>query len=149
MAELDCDVVVLGSGPGGYSAAFRAADLGLKAVLVERYPVLGGVCLNVGCIPSKALLHTAAVMDAARALGAHGIAFGEPKLDLARLRAFKDKVVGKLTGGLAAMAKMRKVTVVHGAGSFESSHLLSVQGKEGKTTVKFGSAIIAAVRSGS
>src|SRR5688572_20527537 len=101
MAKLDCDVVVLGSGPGCYSAAFRAADLGLKMVLVERYPVLGGVCLNVCCIPSKALLHTAAVMDAARALEAHGVAFGAPKLDLARLRVFKDKVVAKLTGGLA------------------------------------------------
>src|SRR3970040_1462938 len=100
MADLDCDVVVLGSGPGGYSAAFRAADLGMKTVLVERYPVLGGVCLNVGCIPSKALLHTAAVMDAARALGEHGISYGEAKGDLARLRSFQDKVVGKLTGGL-------------------------------------------------
>ncbi len=98
--DVDCDVVVIGAGPGGYSAAFRAADLGLRTVLVERYPTLGGVCLNVGCIPSKALLHTAAVMDAARALSDHGIAFGEPKLDLAKLRAFKDKVVGKLTGGL-------------------------------------------------
>ncbi|HUQ76724.1 MAG TPA: biotin/lipoyl-containing protein, partial [Burkholderiales bacterium] len=99
--EYDCDVVVIGAGPGGYSAAFRAADLGLKTVLVERYPILGGVCLNVGCIPSKALLHTAAVVDAARALGDHGISFGEPKVDLNKLRAFKDKVVGKLTGGLA------------------------------------------------
>src|SRR3989440_3376200 len=96
--DADCDVVVIGSGPGGYSAAFRAADLGLRTVLIERYPVLGGVCLNVGCIPSKALLHTAAVMDAARGLAEHGIAFGEPKLDLAKLRTFKDKVVGKLTG---------------------------------------------------
>src|SRR5213083_2939118 len=92
-ADVECDIVVLGAGPGGYSAAFRAADLGLKTVLVERYPTLGGVCLNVGCIPSKALLHTAAVMDAARALSDHGIAFGEPKLDLAKLRAFKGKVV--------------------------------------------------------
>src|SRR3989440_364358 len=105
-SDTDCDVVVIGAGPGGYSAAFRAADLGLRTVLIERYPVLGGVCLNVGCIPSKALLHTAAVMDAARGLAEHGIAFGEPKLDLAKLRTFKDKVVGKLTGGLAAMAKM-------------------------------------------
>ena len=139
-ADLDCDVVVLGSGPGGYSAAFRAADLGMKTVLVERYPVLGGVCLNVGCIPSKALLHTAAVMDAARALGEHGISYGEPKVDLARLRAFKDKVVGKLTGGLAAMAKMRKVTVVQGVGSFSDSHHLTVNGK----SIRFASAIIAA-----
>src|SRR2546422_3409556 len=112
--DVDCDVVVIGAGPGGYSAAFRAADLGLRTVLVERYPTLGGVCLNTGCIPSKALLHTAAVMDAARALSDHGIAFGEPKLDLAKLRSFKAKVVGKLTGGLTAMAKMRKVTVIQG-----------------------------------
>ena len=143
MAELDCDVVVLGSGPGGYSAAFRAADLGLKTVLVERYATLGGVCLNVGCIPSKALLHTAAVMDAARGLEAHGIAFGAPKVDLAKLRAFKDQVVGKLTGGLAAMAKMRKVTVVQGNGTFAGPNLLAVEGKA-KTTVRFAKAIIAA-----
>src|SRR5258706_8144635 len=116
--EADCDVVVIGAGPGGYSAAFRAADLGLKTILVERYPTLGGVCLNVGCIPSKALLHTAAVMDAARELADHGISFGEPKLDLDKLRAFKSKVVGKLTGGLAPMAKMRKVTVMEGAWAF-------------------------------
>jgi dihydrolipoamide dehydrogenase len=139
-ADFECDVAVLGAGPGGYSAAFRAADLGLKTVLVERYPTLGGVCLNVGCIPSKALLHTAAVMDAARALGAHGIAFGEPKLDLAKLRVFKDKVVGKLTGGLAAMAKMRKVTVVTGIGTFSDAHHMKV----GEKTIRFGSAIIAA-----
>src|SRR5688572_9895435 len=111
-ADIECDVVVLGAGPGGYSAAFRAADLGMRTVLVERYPTLGGVCLNVGCIPSKALLHTAAIMDGARALAAHGVSFGEPKVDLGKLRAFKDKVVSKLTGGLAGMAKMRKVTVV-------------------------------------
>jgi dihydrolipoamide dehydrogenase len=143
MADLDCDVVVLGAGPGGYSAAFRAADLGLKTVLVERYPTLGGVCLNVGCIPSKALLHTAAVMDAAKALGAHGISFGEPQVDLGRLRAFKEKVVGKLTGGLAAMAKMRKVTVLQGVGAFTGANRLSVDGKD-KTAVRFKSAIIAA-----
>jgi dihydrolipoamide dehydrogenase len=143
VAELDCDVVVLGAGPGGYSAAFRAADLGLKTVIVERYPVLGGVCLNVGCIPSKALLHTAAVMDAARALAEHGVAFGEPKVDLAKLRAFKEKVVGKLTGGLATMAKMRKVAVVQGVGSFAGPNQLAVEGKE-KTNVRFAKAIIAA-----
>ncbi len=143
-AEVDCDVVVLGAGPGGYSAAFRAADLGLKTVLVERYPTLGGVCLNVGCIPSKALLHTAAVVDAARSLAAHGIAFGEPNLDLAKLRSFKDKVVGKLTGGLAAMAKLRKVTVLQGAGSFEGRNLLAVDTQEGKKKLRFASAIIAA-----
>jgi dihydrolipoamide dehydrogenase len=143
MADLDCDVVVLGAGPGGYSAAFRAADLGLKTVLVERYPTLGGVCLNVGCIPSKALLHTAAVIDAAKALGDHGVVFGEPKVDLGKLRAFKDKVVGKLTGGLAAMAKMRKVTVVQGVGAFTGANQLAVEGKD-KTNVRFKSAIIAA-----
>lgn len=139
-ADIECDVLVLGAGPGGYSAAFRAADLGLKTVLVERYPTLGGVCLNVGCIPSKALLHTAAIMDAARALDGHGVAFGEPKIDLAKLRAFKEKVVGKLTGGLAAMAKMRKVTVVQGAGTFTGAHRLEVD----KKAIQFNAAIIAA-----
>jgi dihydrolipoamide dehydrogenase len=143
-ADLECDVVVLGSGPGGYSAAFRAADLGLKTVLVERYPVLGGVCLNVGCIPSKALLHTAAVMDAARGLADHGVAFGEPKVDLGKLRAFKDKVVGKLTGGLGSMAKLRKVTVVTGVGSFVDRNSLQVETGQGRKTVRFASAIIAA-----
>ena len=139
-ADIECDVVVLGAGPGGYSAAFRAADLGMRTVLVERYSTLGGVCLNVGCIPSKALLHTAAIMDGARSLAAHGISFGEPKLDLGKLRAFKDKVVGKLTGGLAGMAKMRKVTVVHGVGTFLDKNRLQVEGK----TIRFTSAIIAA-----
>jgi dihydrolipoamide dehydrogenase len=139
-ADIECDVVVLGAGPGGYSAAFRAADLGMKTVLVERYPSLGGVCLNVGCIPSKALLHTAAIMDGARALASHGISFGEPKVDLAKLRAFKDKVVGKLTGGLAGMAKMRKVTVVHGVGTFLDRNRIEV----GVKTIRFNSAIIAA-----
>ncbi|HEV2431414.1 MAG TPA: dihydrolipoyl dehydrogenase [Burkholderiales bacterium] len=143
-ADVECDVLVLGAGPGGYSAAFRAADLGMKTVLVERYPTLGGVCLNVGCIPSKALLHTAAIMDGARALASHGIAFGEPKVDLAKLRAFKDKVVGKLTGGLAGMAKVRKVTVIQGVGAFHDRNHLEVETKEGKKTVRFGSAIIAA-----
>src|ERR1041384_4122812 len=142
-ADIECDIVGLGAGPGGYSAAFRAADLGLKTVLVERYPTLGGVCLNVGCIPSKALLHTASIMDAARALGEHGVAFGEPKLDLARLRAFKDKVVGKLTGGLAAMAKMRKVTVMTGVASFTGKNTLEVAGKDGKKKLRFANAIIA------
>src|SRR5882724_11169241 len=139
-ADLECDIVVLGAGPGGYSAAFRAADLGLKAVLVERYPTLGGVCLNVGCIPSKALLHTAAIMDAARDLADHGISFGEPKLDLGKLRAFKTKVVGKLTGGLAAMAKMRKVTVMQGVAAFTGPNELSIDGSK---TIRFANAIIA------
>ena len=143
-SSFDCDMLVLGSGPGGYSAAFRAADLGLKTILVERYPVLGGVCLNVGCIPSKALLHTAAVMDAASELAEHGVAFGEPKIDLHKLRAFKGKVVGKLTGGLASMAKMRKVTVIEGLGSFVDSHHLLVKTKQGEKTLSFNSAIIAA-----
>jgi dihydrolipoamide dehydrogenase len=143
-ADVECDIVVLGAGPGGYSAAFRAADLGLKTVLVERYPTLGGVCLNVGCIPSKALLHTAAIMDGAAALASHGIAYGAPKVDLAKLRAFKDKVVGKLTGGLAGMAKARKVTVVHGVGRFADPHHLAVETKDGNKTVRFAHAIIAA-----
>jgi len=143
-ADVECDVLVLGAGPGGYSAAFRAADLGMKTVLVERYPTLGGVCLNVGCIPSKALLHTAAIMDGARALASHGISFGEPKVDLVRLRAFKDKVVGKLTGGLAGMAKVRKLTVLQGVGAFRDKNHLEVETKEGKKTVRFSSAIIAA-----
>jgi dihydrolipoamide dehydrogenase len=143
-ADLECDLLVLGAGPGGYSAAFRGADLGLKTVLVERYPTLGGVCLNVGCIPSKALLHTAAVMDAARSLADHGIAFGEPKVDLAKLRAFKDKVVGKLTAGLAGMAKARKVAVLQGVGSFADPHHMAVETKDGKKVVRFASAIIAA-----
>ena len=143
-ADVECEVLVLGAGPGGYSAAFRAADLGLSTVLVERYPTLGGVCLNVGCIPSKALLHTAAVVDAARDLADHGITFGAPKLDIAKLRAFKDKVVGKLTGGLASMAKMRKVTVLTGVGSFTDANHLAVETKSGKKIVRFGSAIIAA-----
>ncbi len=143
-AGYDCDMLVLGSGPGGYSAAFRAADLGLKTILVERYPVLGGVCLNVGCIPSKALLHTAAIMDAAKELAAHGVSFGEPKVDLDKLRAFKAKVVGKLTGGLAAMAKMRKVTVVEGLGSFLDSNRLAVKTKQGEKTLSFRNAIVAA-----
>ena len=139
-AGFDCDMLVLGSGPGGYSAAFRAADLGLKTILVERYPVLGGVCLNVGCIPSKALLHTAAIMDAASELSAHGISFGEPKIDLDKLRAFKGKVVGKLTGGLASMARMRKVTVVQGSGIFSGKNSIVVDGR----TISFANAIIAA-----
>jgi len=142
--DLECDLVVLGAGPGGYSAAFRAADLGMRTVLVERYPTLGGVCLNVGCIPSKALLHTAFIVDAARALAAHGIAFGEPKLDLAKLRASKDKVVGKLTGGLAAMARGRKVAVVQGSGRFVERNRLEVETAQGKQAVRFAAAIIAA-----
>ncbi|MCD0501973.1 dihydrolipoyl dehydrogenase [Bordetella petrii] len=144
-ADLECDVLVLGAGPGGYSAAFRAADLGLSTVLVERYDTLGGVCLNVGCIPSKALLHNAAVIDEARALAAHGISFGEPKIDLDKLRGYKDSVVAKLTGGLAGMAKARKVKVVTGVGEFADPQHLAVKGADGKTqTIRFKNAIIAA-----
>ena len=138
------DLLVLGAGPGGYSAAFRAADLGLNVVLVERYSTLGGVCLNVGCIPSKALLHTAAVLEEAQALADHGISFGKPKIDLDKLRAFKDGVIGKLTGGLAGMAKARKVTVVTGVGSFISANHVSVQTASGVQTIEFAQAIIAA-----
>jgi dihydrolipoamide dehydrogenase len=144
-ADLECELLVLGAGPGGYSAAFRGADLGLKTVLVERFPTLGGVCLNVGCIPSKALLHVAAVMDEVKHFADLGIAFEAPKVDLPKLLAHKNKVVGKLTGGLAAMAKMRKVTVVQGSGEFASPHHLKVTNAEGQVqTIKFAKAIIAA-----
>ena len=121
------DLLVLGAGPGGYSAAFRAADLGLNVALVERYPTLGGVCLNVGCIPSKALLHVAAVIDEAAHFADLGVSFGAPQVDLDKLRAHKDKVVGKLTGGLAAMAKLRKVDVLRGVGTFTDRHHLTVE----------------------
>ncbi|MET4676337.1 MULTISPECIES: dihydrolipoyl dehydrogenase [unclassified Luteibacter] len=143
-ADITCQLVVLGSGPGGYTAAFRGADIGLDVVLVERYESLGGVCLNVGCIPSKALLHAAAVIDEAAAIEAHGIAFGKPVIDLDKLRSFKEKVVGKLTGGLAQMAKARKVRTVTGVGSFISAHELEVQTAEGTKLIRFENAIIAA-----
>ena len=133
-----CQLLVIGGGPGGYSAAFRAADLGLSTVIVERYPVLGGVCLNVGCIPSKALLHVASLMDEARALAAHGIAFGEPQIDLAGLRGWKDQVVGKLTGGLAGMARARKVDVVRGVASFVDAHHVEVELTEGSGQARSG-----------
>ncbi|WP_425334645.1 dihydrolipoyl dehydrogenase [Paucibacter sediminis] len=151
-ADLDCDVLVLGAGPGGYSAAFRAADLGLKVVLVERYATLGGVCLNVGCIPSKALLHVAAVMDEVSHMADLGVDFGAPSVNVDKLRGHKEKVIGKLTGGLAAMAKMRKVTIVRGYGAFVDAHHVQVeettgtaQEKTGATkTIHFKKAIIAA-----
>ncbi|MEY9192595.1 dihydrolipoyl dehydrogenase [Bradyrhizobium ottawaense] len=143
-ADMECDMLVLGAGPGGYSAAFRAADLGMKTVLVERYDTLGGVCLNVGCIPSKALLHTASVVDEVKHLPDHGISFGAPQIDLGKLRAFKDGVIKKLTGGLAGMAKARKVEVVTGVGAFLDSHHLEVTSAGGKKTIKFAKAIIAA-----
>lgn len=151
-ADLECDVLVLGAGPGGYSAAFRAADLGLNVVLVERYATLGGVCLNVGCIPSKALLHNVAVLEEAQHLAANGIKFAAPEIDLDLLRGYKDKVIGKLTGGLAGMAKARKVNVVRGEGHFLDAYHLQVEategsgaGKTGNTqVVRFKHAIIAA-----
>jgi dihydrolipoamide dehydrogenase len=144
-ADVVCRIVVLGSGPGGYTAAFRAADLGLDTVLIERYPQLGGVCLNVGCIPSKALLHAAAVIDEAKHAADYGIEFGKPKIALDTLRDYKNKVVGKLTGGLAGMSKQRKVRVLTGVGKFISSNEIEVQGEGGKTQlVHFEQCIIAA-----
>jgi dihydrolipoamide dehydrogenase len=150
--DMDCDVLVLGGGPGGYSAAFRAADLGLKVVIVERYATLGGVCLNVGCIPSKALLHVAAVMDEVSHLGDLGVDFGKPVVNIDKLRGHKEKVIGKLTGGLAAMAKMRKVTTVRGYGHFISANHVEVEETTGtsqdktggKKVIAFKKAIIAA-----
>jgi len=150
--DMECEMLVLGAGPGGYSAAFRSADLGMKTVLVERYATLGGVCLNVGCIPSKALLHTAAVMDEAKALAHHGIDYGPPQINIDKLRGFKDGVVKKLTGGLAGMAKARKVDVVRGVGRFLDPNHLEVELTEGKAqdktgakkVVRFQKAIIAA-----
>jgi dihydrolipoamide dehydrogenase len=144
-ADVECDLVVLGAGPGGYSAAFRAADLGMKVVLIERFATLGGVCLNVGCIPSKALLHVASVMDEVKHFDSYGITFAAPAIDLAKLKTHKEKVVGKLTGGLAAMAKMRKVTVVQGSAEFLDPFHIGVDlAKGGKQTIKFKQAIIAA-----
>ena len=143
-ADITCKLVVLGSGPGGYTAAFRAADLGVDTVLVERYASLGGVCLNVGCIPSKALLHAAAVIDEAEAMAAHGVTFGAPKIDIDKLRDFKTKVVGKLTGGLAGMAKQRKVRTVQGVGTFVSPNEMEVKTAEGTQLIRFENAIIAA-----
>ena len=137
--DMDCDLLVLGAGPGGYSAAFRAADLGLKVILVERYASLGGVCLNVGCIPSKALLHVAAVMDEVSHMADLGVDFGAPVVNIDKLRGHKEKVIGKLTGGLAAMAKMRKVTTVRGYGAFVGSHHLEVEETSGSAQEKTGS----------
>ncbi|MCX7183775.1 MAG: dihydrolipoyl dehydrogenase [Nitrosospira sp.] len=142
--EIHADVVVLGAGPGGYTAAFRAADLGKKVVLIERYPVLGGVCLNVGCIPSKALLHVAKVITEAEESAHQGVAFGQPAIDIDKLRAWKESVIGKLTKGLSALAKQRKVEVVHGTGKFTSSHMISVETATGAKTVSFEHCIIAA-----
>ncbi|WP_019141657.1 dihydrolipoyl dehydrogenase [Noviherbaspirillum massiliense] len=144
-SDVECDMLVLGAGPGGYSAAFRAADLGMSTVLVERYATLGGVCLNVGCIPSKALLHVAAVIDETAAMAAHGISFGKPEVDIDKLRGWKEKVVGKMTGGLSGMAKARKVNVIQGVGQFLSPNHMEVAAADGnKKTVRFKQAIIAA-----
>ena len=136
--------MVLGAGPGGYTAAFRAADLGKKTVLIERYPSLGGVCLNVGCIPSKALLHVAKVITEADEMTNHGITFGKPKIEIDKLRAWKQGVVDKLTKGLAGLARQRKVTVIEGKGEFASSNLIRVETKDGVKTVSFDNCIIAA-----
>jgi dihydrolipoamide dehydrogenase len=151
-ADIECEMLVLGAGPGGYSAAFRSADLGMKTVLVERYATLGGVCLNVGCIPSKALLHVAAVVDETKAMADHGIAFAPPQIDPGKLNGWKSKVVGKLTGGLSGMAKLRKVEVVRGVGNFIDPHHMEVALTDGpgrdttgaKKVVRFDKAIIAA-----
>jgi dihydrolipoamide dehydrogenase len=149
-AEIQADVVVLGAGPGGYTAAFRAADLGKKVVLIERYPSLGGVCLNVGCIPSKALLHVAKVISEAEEVSHHGVSFGKPKIDIDQIRAWKESVVTKLTGGLESLAKQRNVQVVRGVGQFIAPHHVRVEtvdalnGTSGEVTVTFDNAIIAA-----
>ncbi len=143
-AEILADVVVLGAGPGGYTAAFRAADLGKKVVLIERYPSLGGVCLNVGCIPSKALLHVAKIITEAEEVSHHGVSFGKPKIDIDKIRAWKESVVTKLTGGLGALAKQRNVQVIHGVGKFIAPHHIRVETAEGEVTVAFDNAIIAA-----
>ncbi|TDR38955.1 dihydrolipoamide dehydrogenase [Tahibacter aquaticus] len=143
-ADVEAQLVVIGAGPGGYTAAFRAADLGQKVVLIERYAALGGVCLNVGCIPSKALLHAARVIDEARQFANHGISFGEPVIDLDKLRAHKTAVVAQLTGGLAGMSKQRKVTVLTGTAKFVSPNEIEVTGADGSKLVRFDNAIIAA-----
>jgi dihydrolipoamide dehydrogenase len=143
-ADFECEVLVLGAGPGGYAAAFRAADLGVSVVLVDRRPTLGGVCLNVGCIPSKALLHAAKVIDEAAEMSAHGVVFAPPKIELDLLRDWKDRVVRRLTTGLTGLARQRKVTVLTGDGAFTSPHTLAVKAPEGDRAVRFNSAIIAA-----
>lgn len=142
--EIKTQVVVLGSGPAGYSAAFRAADLGLDTVIIERFSTLGGVCLNVGCIPSKALLHVSKVIEEAKAVADHGVVFGEPKIDLDKLRGFKNTVISQLTGGLGGMSKMRKVDVVNGFGKFTGPNTIEVVGEDGVKVVHFEQAIIAA-----
>ncbi|WP_347888093.1 dihydrolipoyl dehydrogenase [Nitrosomonas europaea] len=142
--EIHVEVVVLGAGPGGYTAAFRAADLGKQVVLIERYPVLGGVCLNVGCIPSKALLHAAKTLTEAKEASLYGIRFGQPEIDVGKLRSWKESVVGKLTKGLSMLARQRKVTVIHGTGKFVNPHLIEVETSDGIKTISFDHCVIAA-----
>jgi dihydrolipoamide dehydrogenase len=144
MSEIKTQLVVLGAGPGGYSAAFRAADLGIDTIIIDARETLGGVCLNVGCIPSKALLHVAKVIQEAKHLSAHGVTFGEPTFDLDKIRGWKDSVVEQLTKGLSGMSKMRKVKHVQGYGKFTGPNTIEVEGKDGKTTITFDNAIIAA-----
>ncbi len=143
-ADLHAEVLVLGSGPGGYTAAFRAADLGKKVIMVERHERIGGVCLNVGCIPSKALLHTAQIINEAADMGEHGVSFAEPDIDIRKIESWKNSIVEKLTGGLKALAKQRKVTIVRGEGQFSSANSLTVETAEGTKTIAFDNAIIAA-----
>jgi dihydrolipoamide dehydrogenase len=142
--DIHAEVLVLGAGPGGYTAAFRAADLGKQVVLIEKYASLGGVCLNVGCIPSKALLHVAKVISEADEVAHHGVTFSKPKIDIDKIRSWKENVINKLTGGLAALAKQRKVQVIQGTAKFTSPNHLAVETKDGKKTISFDSAIIAA-----
>src|SRR3984885_7669392 len=144
MSDLQTELVVLGSGPGGYTCAFRAADLGKKVILIEKYESIGGVCLNVGCIPSKTLLHAAKVIEETHEMAVHGISFGKPTLDLEKLRGFKSGVVKKLTSGLSALAKQRKVEVVTGTGKFVSPHVIEVTGAKGSERIRFDYCIIAA-----
>jgi dihydrolipoamide dehydrogenase len=143
-ADFEAEILVLGAGPGGYTAAFRAADLGQKVVLVDKRPTLGGVCLNVGCIPSKALLHVAKTIDEAGAMAAHGVKFGPPAIDLAAIRDWKDGVVRRLTSGLTGLSRQRKVTVVTGEGQFTSANTVRVETPDGTRVVRFAKAIIAA-----
>ena len=143
-SDLHAEVVVLGSGPGGYTAAFRAADLGKNVILIEKYDSIGGVCLNVGCIPSKALLHTAQIINEAAEMADHGVDFGKPKIDIKKLAGFKNKVIKQLTGGLAGLAKQRKVQIITGYGKFTSPHTIEVTGKDGSQSISFDNAIIAA-----
>lgn len=143
-SDMHAEIVVLGSGPGGYTAAFRAADLGKQVILIEKFDNIGGVCLNVGCIPSKALLHTAQIINEADEMSAHGVTFGKPKIDIKKLAGFKNKVISQLTGGLAGLAKKRQVQIVHGYGKFTSPKTIVVEGKDGTKTISFDDAIIAA-----